>query len=192
MILNLRGLDAGRHSSIRYDGLVCQQWEELMHFGSRLVLAFGLIAGLSMQALSAEYLEGNERQKSRAFPPAVITEGGRIVWLAGQTALQDAHGHNLARNFNGQEREIFRQMDLTLKRAGGSIANVVTMTVFINDPRHGDRFTEILREVFPYGNYPSSTLITVSNFAVPGMLIEIQGIAVIGDTCSKVNPCSPR
>jgi hypothetical protein len=33
---------------------------------------------------------------------------------------------------------------------------------------------------FPDGNYPASALITVSNFARPGMLIEIQGVAVIG------------
>ena len=33
---------------------------------------------------------------------------------------------------------------------------------------------------FPGGNYPASALITVSNFARPGMLIEIQGVAVIG------------
>src|SRR6266851_8807460 len=156
-----------------------------MRVSLRLVWAFALIASLSAQALSAEYLEGNERQKSRAFSPAVITEGGRIVWLAGQTALQDGQGGSLAGNFEGQAREIFRQIDLTLKRAGGSVANLVTMTVFINDPRNGDRFTEIRRDMFPDGNYPGSALITVSNFAVPGMLIEIQGIAVIGDRCSK-------
>jgi enamine deaminase RidA (YjgF/YER057c/UK114 family) len=163
-----------------------------MRVSSRLLCALGLIAGFSAQALSAEYLEGNERQKSRAYSPAVITEGGRIVWLAGQTALQDAQGRSLAGNFEGQAREIFRQIDLTLKRAGGSVANLVTMTVFINDPRNGDWFTEMRREIFPDGNYPGSALITVSNFAVPGMLIEIQGIAVIGDRCSKANPCSAR
>jgi len=32
-----------------------------------------------MSASAAEYIEGNERTKSRAYSPAVITEGGRIV-----------------------------------------------------------------------------------------------------------------
>jgi 2-iminobutanoate/2-iminopropanoate deaminase len=54
------------------------------------------------------------------------------------------------------------------------------MTVFIIDPRHGDRFVEMRAGFFPGGNYPASALITVSNFARPGMLIEIQGVAVIG------------
>ena len=77
-------------------------------------------------------------------------------------------------------KAIFGLIDMTLKKAGGSLANMVTMTVFINDPRHGDRFTELRRGFFPDGNYPASALITVSNFARPGMLIEIQGVAVIG------------
>src|SRR5262249_51619044 len=152
-----------------------------MCLSSRLFCALGLIAGFTTQAVSAEYLEGNERQKTRAYSPAVITQGGRIVLLSGQTALPDGHGRSPAGDFEGQAREIFRQIDLTLKRAGGSVANLVTMTVFINDPRNGDRFTEMRRDIFRDGNYPGSALITVSNFAVPGMLIEIQGIAVIGD-----------
>jgi 2-iminobutanoate/2-iminopropanoate deaminase len=57
---------------------------------------------------------------------------------------------------------------------------------------NGDRLTELRREIFPNGRYPGSALITVSNFAVPGILIEIQGVAVIGDRCSNANPCSPR
>jgi enamine deaminase RidA (YjgF/YER057c/UK114 family) len=53
------------------------------------------------------------------------------------------------------------------------------MTVFINDPRNGDVLVKLRREFFQDGKFPASTLITVSNFAQPGMLIEIQGIAVV-------------
>jgi 2-iminobutanoate/2-iminopropanoate deaminase len=162
-----------------------------MRIHSRLALMITLIAGFAGQALAADYMEKNERQKQRAFSPGVITEGGRIVWLAGQTAVQDGQGHDLRGNFEGQTREIFRLMDQTLSKAGGTIANLVTMTVFINDPRNGDRLTEIRREIFSNGNYPGSALITVSNFALPGMMIEIQGVAVIGDRCSNPEPCTP-
>ncbi len=128
----------------------------------------------------AEYLEKTDFQKSRAFSPAVITQGGRTVWLAGQTATRDQAGNDIAGNFEAQVRAIFAALDATLKRTGGTLADMVTMTVFINDPRHGDRFVELRREFFPDGNYPASALITVSHFARPGMLIEIQGVAVIG------------
>jgi 2-iminobutanoate/2-iminopropanoate deaminase len=155
-------------------------------------LACTLVAALVSPLRAAEYMEKNERQMARAFSPGVITEGGRIVWLAGQTAMQDDHGYSLAGNFEGQARQIFRLIDQTLNKAGGGVANLVTMTVFINDPRNGDRLTEIRKEIFKDGNYPGSALITVSNFAVPGMLIEVQGVAVIGDRCSKDNSCVPQ
>jgi 2-iminobutanoate/2-iminopropanoate deaminase len=128
----------------------------------------------------AEYLEKTEFQASRAFSPAVITQGGRTVWLAGQTATRNQAGNDISGDFEAQVRTIFALIDGTLRRAGGSLANLVTMTVFINDPRHGDRFVELRKGFFPDGNYPASALITVSHFARPGMLIEIQGVAVIG------------
>jgi enamine deaminase RidA (YjgF/YER057c/UK114 family) len=134
------------------------------------------------------YLEPNERQKARAYSPAVVTEGGRTVWLAGQTATADDNGKDIAGDFEAQTRRVFALMDQTLRRVGGRLADLVTMTVFIKDPRHGDRFVEIRREIFPDGKFPGSALITVSNFARPGMEIEIQGIAVIGDAAGPDSP----
>jgi 2-iminobutanoate/2-iminopropanoate deaminase len=155
-------------------------------------LACTLLAALASAVAAAEYMEKNERQAARAFSPGVITEGGRIVWLAGQTALTDDQGRSLAGNFEAQARQIFHLIDQTLNKAGGSVTNLVTMTVFITDPRNGDRLTEIRKEIFKDGNYPGSALITVSNLAVPGLLIEVQGVAVIGDSCSKENSCLPQ
>jgi 2-iminobutanoate/2-iminopropanoate deaminase len=51
--------------------------------------------------------------------------------------------------------------------------------VFINDVRNGDRLTQIRKEIFKEC-FPGSALITVTGFAVPGLMIEIQGIAVVG------------
>ena len=126
-----------------------------------------------------ERLEGTEWQKSRSFCPAVITQGGRIAWLAGQTTLTDLEGRDITGQFEPQVRTIFALINRTLERAGGSLQNVVTMTVFINDPRNGDRFVEIRNEHFKNGQYPGSALVTVSNFARPGCVIEIQCVAVI-------------
>jgi enamine deaminase RidA (YjgF/YER057c/UK114 family) len=130
---------------------------------------------------SIEHLPPSAQQAGRSYSPAVIVRGGRTVYLAGQTALADADGTSLAGNFAGQARRIFTLLDATLQRAGGTLHHMVTMTVFISDPRDGDAFVELRKEFFPAGKFPCSALITVSNFARPGMLIEIQGIAVIPD-----------
>jgi enamine deaminase RidA (YjgF/YER057c/UK114 family) len=129
--------------------------------------------------LRIEHLEGNEFQKSRAFSPAVMTEGGKTVWLAGQTTTTDEAGKDISGQFEAQAHACFALIDKTLQRAGGSLQNLVWMTVFINDPRHGDRFVNIRAEKFAGGRFPASALITVSHFARPGIVIEIQGIAAV-------------
>jgi len=131
--------------------------------------------------MKKEHLPTGEAQKGRAYSPAVITEGGRIVWLAGQTALTDADGKDLSGNFEAQAERIFDLLNATIGRAGGTLADMVTMTVFINDPRNGDKFVALRGKRFPDGKYPASALITVSHFARPGLLIEIQGVAVVAE-----------
>jgi len=149
-----------------------------------------LAASFATAAQAAEYMEKTPFQLSRAFSPGVVTQGGTTVWVAGQTATQDGQGNNIANNFEAQVKQVFAQIDAILKRAGGSLDNVVTMTVFIKESRYGDRFVEMRKDFFKDGNYPGSALITVTNFARPGIEIEIQAVGVIGDACSNENPCS--
>jgi 2-iminobutanoate/2-iminopropanoate deaminase len=125
-----------------------------------------------------DYIKG-ERPQQRGYSEAVITEGGRMVWLAGQTATTDDSGKSLAGDFEGQARQIFKNLNRTLEKAGGKLADMVQMTVFITDVRYGDRLTQIRREIFG-DNFPGSALITVTALANPDAKIEIQGYAVIG------------
>jgi 2-iminobutanoate/2-iminopropanoate deaminase len=101
------------------------------------------------------------------------------VWLAGQTATVDDSGKSLAGDFEGQVRQLFKNLDRTLQKTGGRLADMVQMTVFITDVRNGDRLTQIRREVFG-DNFPGSALITITALASPDAKIEIQGYAVIG------------
>src|SRR5688572_15076648 len=100
------------------------------------------------------YVEPSEMQKARAFSPAVVTEGGRIVWMAGQTATVDGEGKDISGDFEAQTHRVFALLDQTLRRAGGTLADLVTMTVFIKEPRHGDRFVEIRKGKFSDGKFP--------------------------------------
>jgi 2-iminobutanoate/2-iminopropanoate deaminase len=147
---------------------------------SLTVIGAGLIAlvGLPGAADSKDYLKG-DRPQQRGYSQAVITEGGRIVWLAGQTATVDDNGRSLAGDLEGQVRQLFKNLDRTLQQAGGKLSDMVQMTVFITDVRYGDRLTQIRREVFG-DNFPGSALITISALAVPDAKVEIQGYAVIG------------
>jgi 2-iminobutanoate/2-iminopropanoate deaminase len=142
-------------------------------------IAAAVLVFVSSTTLHAQQYIKGERPQQRGYSLAVITEGGKTVWLGGQIAIVDDTGKSLAGDFEGQVRQIFKLIDATLKKAGGKLSNMVQMTVFITDVRYGDRLTEIRREIFG-DNFPGSALITVTALADPNAKIEIQGYAVIG------------
>ena len=140
----------------------------------------GLVAAALLAAPlhAKEFLKG-ERPQTRGYSQAVITEGGKIVWLAGQLAVVDDSGKSLAGDLDGQVRQIFKLLNATLEKAGGKLSDMVQMTVFITDVRYGDRLTQLRREILG-DNFPGSALITVTALAIPEAKVEIQGYAVIG------------
>ena len=129
--------------------------------------------------MSREYFKGTW-QENRSFSPAVVTTGGRQIWLAGVGMWQDEDGNNIDGDFEAQVHATFRQIERNLAMAGGKLSDIVTMTVFIKDVRNGDKLTELRKQYFPNG-FPGSALITVSGFARPEMMVEIQAVAVSND-----------
>ena len=136
------------------------------------LIAAALLFDLAFPLHAKEFIKG-ERPQQRGYSQAVITEGGKIVWLAGQLAVVDDSGRSLAGDLDGQVRQIFKLMNATLEKAGGKLSDMVQMTGY------GDRLTQLRREIFG-DNFPGSALITVTALAIPEAKVEIQGYAVIG------------
>ena len=145
-----------------------------------IVLSLGIAFLISTPLHARDYLKA-ERAQSRGFTPGVVTEGGKTVWVSGQTGLVDEQGKSMAGDFENQARVIFRAIDAVVKRAGGGIKDVVTITVYLVDPRLLDPLMPIRREFWPEGNFPASTTITVHSLPAVGMMLEISAVAVIGD-----------
>ena len=117
------------------------------------VLTLAQDGSVAREYLTLDWTEG------RAFSPAVVTQGGKTVWLAGVTAPFDADGNSLAGDFEAQTHEVFRVIEERLVQLGGSLADIVTMTVFIGDTRYGDALVNIRSTKFEPQHYPSSALI---------------------------------
>jgi 2-iminobutanoate/2-iminopropanoate deaminase len=117
-------------------------------------------------------------EEQYTFSPAVITEGGKTVWLAGQVGFVDDTGKSLAGDFDAQVRQTFRNIEKVLSRAGGRLRDIVTMTVYVSDARYSKRFTDLRREYYAK-DFPASALITAAGFALPEILLEITATAVV-------------
>jgi enamine deaminase RidA (YjgF/YER057c/UK114 family) len=129
------------------------------------------------QGFSKRFI-ANERNARSGYSPAVITQGGKTIWLAGMTGAVDAAGKSLAGDFDAQVRRTFAVIEATLAEAGGKLSDLVTMTVFITDPRNHRRMTEIRREILGK-DFPASASIAISHLASPNALLEIQSVAVV-------------
>ena len=122
-----------------------------------------------------EYFKGTA-EDDRSYSPAVKVTGGATIFLAGVGATTDETGKSLAGDFEGQVRATFERIRSTLAKAGGTLDDIVTMTVFIKDMQYGTRFTQIRREYFKEG-FPCSALIGIDSLAQAEMMVEVQAIA---------------
>ena len=65
-----------------------------------------------------------------------------------------------------------------VEAAGGTVDDLVSMTVYVTDARYFADVNEVRREMFR-GNFPVSTMLQVVGFGRPGMLVEMNAIAVV-------------
>jgi enamine deaminase RidA (YjgF/YER057c/UK114 family) len=68
--------------------------------------------------------------------------------------------------------QAFKNLEKTLQRAGGTLKDIVLMTVAVSDGRYAQRFTDTRKEI--YGkDFPASTLLTAASLAVTQIMVEI-------------------
>ena len=118
-------------------------------------------------------------EDTQAFGYSQCVRVGPLVYLAGQCGLGPDH-EVVSLDFVDQARAALDRVRTAVQAAGGSLSDIVSMTVFITDTRLGREFTSLRREYFGK-DYPASALIGVSSLMVPHALIEIQACAVVLD-----------
>jgi 2-iminobutanoate/2-iminopropanoate deaminase len=125
------------------------------------------------------------------FSPAIKVKSGKLLWLAGGTALPVYHDHPHKREqviqylTNDLEAQIRRTMDgimETLKAANASPKDVVHVFIFRTRPRAGDigKASAVVNSYFaPYNHKPATTNMAVLELGEPEQLVEIQVVAVV-------------
>lgn len=115
------------------------------------------------------------------FNHAVVSSGGRTVWLAGQTAL-DADGRVVAPgDVVAQFEQALRNVLTVLGAAGGHPEHLVSMTVYcvdIDDYRtHSQHIGQVWRRLVGT-HYPAMAAVGVDRLWDDEALVELQGVAV--------------
>ena len=110
-----------------------------------------------------------------SFSNCMVVNG--VCYVAGQVARPGDGEAPL--NDEEQTRRIFRKIKALVEAAGGEMADIVKVGVFVTDIRRREQIWKARAEFFK-GDFPASTLVEVSKLADPAVTVEIEAIAHIG------------
>jgi 2-iminobutanoate/2-iminopropanoate deaminase len=113
------------------------------------------------------------------FSQSVVAEG-RFVFTAGQGGFGADGAVVDPESCEAQLRQAFANLAAVLEAAGASLESVVKTTVCLLRAEDYDAFTRVRREVFS-PPFPASTAILAGGFLFPGMLVELEAVAVVGE-----------
>ena len=104
---------------------------------------------------------------------------GDTIYVSGQGPL-DPEGHLVgAGDMTAQSRQVFANIRAVLAEAGATMDDVVKITSFITDTGRYAEYAAARAEAFP-NQVPASSTVTVADLVLPGMLVEVEAIAVPG------------
>ena len=114
------------------------------------------------------------------YSQVVEVTTGRIIFIAGQTAL-DRDGKVVGKSdFAAQAAQVFRNLGVALEASGCTAANLVKLTVFLTDMNNLASYREARNSFFASVTPPAApavTLVEVSKLYGADFMIEIEAIA---------------
>jgi len=114
------------------------------------------------------------------YSQIVEVSAGRLIFIAGQTAL-DRDGNVVGKHdFAAQAQQVFENLTIALRASGCTAANLIKLTVFLTDMDNLAPYREARNRFFASVTPPAApavTLVEVSKLYGPDFLIEIEAIA---------------
>jgi 2-iminobutanoate/2-iminopropanoate deaminase len=115
------------------------------------------------------------------FSQVVTTTGGKTVYLSGQVAWDAEQQIVGPDDLKIQVRQSLRNVAAAMEAAGGSLADVVSMRIYIVEEKMAESAVvgEGLRHFFPADRAPATTWIGVRSLADPAFLVEVEAVGTI-------------
>ncbi len=101
-----------------------------------------------------------------------------VIFVAGQGPLSAEGAFVGAGDFEAQARQTFENLRAVLDEAGASVDAIVKLNVYLTDIALLRDYSRIRAEYVP-GPAPAGTAVQVVALAIPGMMLEVEAIAVV-------------
>jgi 2-iminobutanoate/2-iminopropanoate deaminase len=107
-----------------------------------------------------------------------VDDASAVVFLAGQGPVSPDGEVVGAGDFEAQVRQTFTNIGTVLEQSGASFSSIVKLTVYLTDIGTLSDYGRI-RDEFLAGPPPASTAVQIGALALPGMMVEIDAVAVV-------------
>jgi len=120
------------------------------------------------------------RSLDHGFSQGVLVTGDTTLYVSGQTAWDSEKRLIGGADLEGQARQAFTNVQAVVEAAGGTLADVVSLRIYVVDyrPEKAAPVARAFRDFFSGETKPASTWVGVSALADPGFLIEVEATAV--------------
>ena len=107
----------------------------------------------------------------------LVSDG--IAYVAGMTARGTDAATLAKMDEYEQAKQIFDKIKGMVEAAGGTMADVVKVIIYVTNIKNNTKVWKARAEFFK-GDFPASTLVQVAALASPEILVEIEAVAHIG------------
>ena len=111
------------------------------------------------------------------YSQAVVAPQGRTVYLSGQIGLEPGSGELVSENFDAQVRQAFSNLEAVIEAAGGTLDNIVKLTLFLTDLGKFTSANAVMAEVIPQP-FPARSTIGVASLPKDAQF-EVEAIIVV-------------
>lgn len=112
-------------------------------------------------------------------PYAHAIRCGDTLYIAGQVAFDEHNEIVGIGDAHRQAEQVWRNIGLAVEAAGGTLADVVKITIFLKDIRHAPAEIAVRERLFEPGRFPVCTLVQVANLGLPDLLMEVDAVAAL-------------
>jgi len=147
------------------------------------VLSFAILPqAASAQGFEKKNYNYSEWTKGRFSEAVTVTGPGKMIFLAGVGAEdENGKGGDILHkgDFTAQCKYSFDKIKRVLAKNGAELGDIVKMVTYMTDVRFQPDFGKCRQETFGSTPMPAHTLLTISQLAWPGMLVEIDVTAMV-------------
>jgi 2-iminobutanoate/2-iminopropanoate deaminase len=115
---------------------------------------------------------------SRLLAGLPVDGAKAVIFLSGQAPVSPEGDLVGKGDFEAQTRQVFENIRAVLEQSGAGPETIVKLTVFVTDTSRLRDYARVKAEYIP-DPQPASSAIGVASLALPGMMIEVEAIAVL-------------